>query len=72
MIAELSCNLLDAALDCPSPYPNALISRSVLNISDGTENLDLDLLVGTGGRMLIWAGLGDDNEATVVIATRVQ
>ena len=47
-------------------------ANGVLHLSDGTVNLDLDLVVGAGGRVLTWAGLSDDNTADIIIATRLQ
>jgi hypothetical protein len=47
-------------------------SNGIVHISDGTVHLQLDLIVGVGGRVLIWAGLSDDNTADIIIATRLQ
>lgn len=65
----------DSAQLFPADPPTAITwtyANGILNITDGTVNLDLDLIVGAGGRVLIWAGIGDDNEASIIIATRLQ
>jgi hypothetical protein len=48
-------------------YANGLV-----HLSDGTANLDIDMVVGVGGRVLTSAGLSDDNTADLFIATRLQ
>ena len=47
-------------------------ANGILHLSDGTPNLDIDLVVGVGGRVLTHVGLGDDGEAVLIIATRLQ
>jgi hypothetical protein len=47
-------------------------ANGILHLSDGTPNLDMDFVVGVGGRILTFVGLGDDGEAVLVIATRLQ
>lgn len=47
-------------------------ANGILHITDGTVHLNLDFVVGAGGRVLTWAGLSDDNTADIVIATRLQ
>jgi hypothetical protein len=47
-------------------------ANGLLHLSDGTENLDIQMAVGAGGRMLTWAGLSDDNTADIIIGTRLQ
>jgi len=47
-------------------------ANGILHLSDGTPNLDIDFVVGVGGRILTFVGLGDDGEAVLVIATRLQ
>jgi hypothetical protein len=47
-------------------------ANGVVHISDGTPNLDTDLIVGAGGRVLTFSGLSDDNTVDLIIATRLQ
>jgi hypothetical protein len=47
-------------------------ASGVLHITDGTPNLDLNLNVGAGGRVLTSAGLSDDNTADLFIGTRLR
>ena len=44
----------------------------LIHISDGTVNLDTYLNVGVGGRILTFAGLGDDGDVDLVILTRLR
>ena len=44
----------------------------VLHVTDGTENVDTFFNVGLGGRVLTFAGLGDDGEVNVIILTRLR
>ena len=65
----------DSAQLIPAEPPVAITwsyANGVLHISDGSVNLDLDLIVGAGGRILTWAGLSDDNTADIIIVTRLQ
>lgn len=65
----------DGAQLIPAESPIAITwsySNGVVHLSDGTVNLNLDLFVGAGGRVLTWAGLSDDNTADLIIATRLQ
>ena len=65
----------DTATLIPTQSPIAITwsyANGVVHLSDGTVNLQLDLFVGAGGRVLTWAGLSDDNTADIIIATRLQ
>lgn len=47
-------------------------ANGLLNISDGTPNLDISFNVGAGGRVLTYGGLSDDDTIDLIIATRLQ
>jgi hypothetical protein len=47
-------------------------ANGILNVNDGTPNLDINFAVGAGGRVLIYSGLSDDNTIDIVVATRLQ
>jgi hypothetical protein len=47
-------------------------ANGTLHVSDGTVNLDTNLNVGIGGRILTFAGLGDDDDVDLIIMTRLQ
>jgi hypothetical protein len=47
-------------------------ANGILHVTDGTVNLNQDFVVGAGGRVLTFSGLGDDGEADFVVLTRLQ
>jgi hypothetical protein len=47
-------------------------ANGILHVSDGTVNLDVDFVVGAGGRVATFSGIGDDGEADFVVLTRLQ
>ena len=47
-------------------------ANGFVHITDGTTNLDINLAVGAGGRVLIYSGLSDDNTIDIIVATRLQ
>jgi len=57
------------------PEPGAITwsyADGVVHITDGTVNVDTYFNVAVGGRVLTFAGLGDDNDVDLIILTRLR